>query len=316
MDKITKHIILGAGGAIGVPLANELLTNNEKIKLVSRKLHSIPNVESVIADLTNQNQVKDVIEENSMVYLLAGLQYNIKVWQESWPVIMKNTIEACKAKNAKLIFFDNVYMYGKVNGKMTEDTPVNPCSRKGEVRAKIAELLLSEIKQKNISALIARAADFYGPYSSNSSVPYLMVFSNLVKGKKAQWLANVNVKHSYSYTLDCSKGLYLLSKDNRSFNQIWHLPTASPAITGKEFIELTAKYLNVKPTYTVLTKWMVKAAGLFNKTIKEVSEMLYQNEYEYEFDSSKFEKHFHFTPTPYEKGIESTLKFFKESVQN
>jgi nucleoside-diphosphate-sugar epimerase len=228
---------------------------------------------------------------------------------------MKNTIDACKAKNAKLIFFDNVYMYGKIDGKMTESTPVNPCSKKGEVRAKIAGHLLSEIKQKNISALIARAADFYGPYASNSSVPYLMVFSNLAKGKKAQWLVNVNAKHSYSYTLDCSKSLYLLSKDRNAFNQIWHLPTASPAITGKEFIELTAKYLNVKPTYTVLAKWMVKATGLFNKTIKEISEMLYQNEYDYEFDSSKFEKHFHFTPTPYEQGIESTLKFYKELVQ-
>ena len=31
---------------------------------------------------------------------------------------------------AKLIFFDNVYMYGKVNGIMTEETAFNPCSKK------------------------------------------------------------------------------------------------------------------------------------------------------------------------------------------
>jgi nucleoside-diphosphate-sugar epimerase len=311
METSNKHIILGAGGAIGIPLAKELVANNEKVKLVSRKLHNVNNAESAIADLTNSEHVKDVIEENSIVYLLAGLQYNIGIWQEYWPIVMENTVEACKTKNAKLIFFDNVYMYGRVNGVMNENTPVNPCSKKGEVRAKIADYLLSEIRHNNISALIARSADFYGPYANNSSVPYIMVFSNLAKGKKAQWLANVNVKHSYTYTLDCSKSLYLLSKNADAFNQIWHLPTASPALTGKHFIELSAKYFGVKSSYMVLSKWMVKAAGLFNGTIKEINEMLYQNEYDYEFDSSKFERYFNFKPTSYEAGIEKTIQLIK-----
>jgi len=296
-------------------LANVLIANNEKVKLVSRKLHNIHGAESVIADLSNYEQVKDAVEDNSIVYLLAGLQYNIKVWQEFWPLIMKNTIEACKEKNAKLIFFDNVYMYGRVIGKMHENTPVNPCSKKGEVRAKIAELLLEEIKQNNITALIARAADFYGPYASSSSIPYVMVFVNLLKGKKAQWLANVNVKHSYTYTMDCGKALYLLSKDSSAFNQVWHMPTAAPAITGRQFIEIASNYLKVSNKYTVLSKYMVKIAGLFNGTIKEVYEMLYQNEFDYEFDSSKFEKYSNFMPTPYTQGIENTLDFYKSASQ-
>jgi hypothetical protein len=45
---------------------------------------------------------------------------------------MDNAIEACKRARAKLIFFENVYMYGKVSGPMTEETPFNPCSKKGE----------------------------------------------------------------------------------------------------------------------------------------------------------------------------------------
>jgi nucleoside-diphosphate-sugar epimerase len=167
MGKTGKHIILGAGGAIGKPLVKELLNNNEKVKLVSRKLHNFPDVETAAADLNIIEQVKDVVEKDSTVYLLVGLPYNIDIWQKQWPVIMANTIEACESKNAKLIFFDNVYMYGRVQGKMDENTPVNPCSKKGEVRAKIADYLMSEIKQKNISALIARSADFYGPYSTN-----------------------------------------------------------------------------------------------------------------------------------------------------
>jgi nucleoside-diphosphate-sugar epimerase len=141
-----------------------------------------------------------------------------------------------------------------------------------------------------------------------------MVFSNFIKGKKAQWPANVNVKHSYTFTLDCSKSLYLLSKNENAFNQVWHLPTAGPALTGKQFIELAAKHSGVKPEYMLISKWMMKAAALFNKTVKEVSEMLYQNIYDYEFDSSKFENYFNYKPTTYEAGIESTIQFIKTSV--
>ena len=313
METIKKHIILGAGGAIGLPLAKELVKNNQKVKLVSRKQHNEPNTESAVADLNIIQQVKDTIEENSIVYLLAGLQYNLKIWQGQWPIIMRNTIEACKSKNAKLIFFDNVYMYGKVNGKMDEKTPINPCSKKGEVRAKIAEYLLSEIKQKNITALIARSADFYGPYASHSSIPGLMVFANQIKGKKAQWIINADVKHSYTYTMDCSKSLYLLSKEESAFNQVWHLPTASPALTGKQFIELSAKIFQVQPAFSVYSKLMLKLGGFFDKTVKELYEMIYQTEFDYEFDSSKFEKHFKFKPTSYEAGINETLKFLRES---
>lgn len=32
----------------------------------------------------------------------------------------------------------NVYMYGNVAGPMTENTPYAPCSKKGEIRTKIA----------------------------------------------------------------------------------------------------------------------------------------------------------------------------------
>jgi len=80
---------------------------------------------------------------------------------------MRNTIEAAKRARARLIFFGNVYMYGKVDGPMTEETPFRPSSRKGEIRAQIARVLLDEIKAGNLTALIARTADFYGPRVRN-----------------------------------------------------------------------------------------------------------------------------------------------------
>jgi len=312
MNGTTKHIILGAGGAVSRVLIDELLSKGEKIKMVSRSGFGMKGTESARANLIDFEETNNAIEESSTVYLTAGLAYNLRVWKESWPKIMQNAITACKAKNARLIFFDNVYLYGKVDGIMTEDSPINPCSKKGEVRADIAGYLMSEMKDGNIKAIIARAADFYGPYSDRTSLPFIFVFDRMANGRKAQWLINDKVKHSYTYTGDCGKTLYLLATTESAYDQVWHLPTASPPLTGEEFIAIAARILGVSPSRSLLSAWKIKLAGIFDKQSREVHEMLYQNKYDYVFGSSKFEKFFDFTPTPYEKGLEETINHFRQ----
>jgi nucleoside-diphosphate-sugar epimerase len=307
-----KHTILGAGGSIGNALAYELLKANENVRLVSRSNYSIPGTESVKADISSYEETLNSVQDSDVVYLCAGLAYDVKIWADLWPKIMKNSIDACKKVNAKLIFFDNVYMYGKVDGKMTETTPYNPCSRKGEIRVKIATLLEDEMKQRKINAIIARSADLYGPYATKNSVPYILAIDKLMKGKRAQWLVDMNKSHSYSYTVDCAKALNLLSNRGECYNQTWHMPTYNPGIDGKTFIELAAKEIGVAPKYTVLKKWMVKMVGLFNKTVNESYEMLYQSEFEYYFDSTKFNDFFNFKPTTYHEGIHETIEFLKQ----
>src|SRR5215212_1540186 len=152
--------ILGAGGAISNSLAKELLQYTDKIRLASRHPKQInANDELVTTDLTDATATANAVKGADVVYLLAGLQYKLKVWQQQWPVIMQNAIEACKQHNAKLVFFDNIYMYD-VNslGNMTEEAPINPPSKKGAVRAAIVQKLMNEVNAGNINALVARSA--------------------------------------------------------------------------------------------------------------------------------------------------------------
>jgi nucleoside-diphosphate-sugar epimerase len=242
--------------------------------------------------------------------LTAGIQYDIKIWRRDWPVIIKNVIEACKKNNSKFVFFDNVYAYGKADGWMTEESPIKPDSEKGKVRAELNKMIMNEIEQGNLKAIIARAADFYGPNTSPSFVN-IMVFENFEKGKKAQWFIDVNKKHSFTYTPDAGKGTAILGNTESAYNQVWHLPTNKDVLTGREFIELAAKAMNVKPEYMVVKKWMAQMLGLFKKVIKENNEMLYQNNSDYLFDSTKFEKAFNFKPISYEEGIINTAKSMK-----
>jgi len=194
---------------------------------------------------------------------------------------------------------------------MTEETPFRPCSKKGEIRAEIATTLLNEIKAGNLTAMIARAADFYGP-RVQTGIPNIMVFDKFAKGAKANWLVNDSVKHSFTFTSDAAKSLVLLADTETAWNQTWHVPTAPDPPTGKELIELVAKEFGTQPKYRVLTRPMVWAAGWFDTTIRESYEMLYQYEFDYVFDSTKFMTAFRFQPISYPEGVHRTAQGYRQ----
>jgi nucleoside-diphosphate-sugar epimerase len=301
------HIILGAGGPVSNALTKELLQKGEKVRLVSRRpVTEFPGAGWMQADLKNGAAVRQVVDGASVIYLCAGLQYDKKVWAAEWPPVMQNFIDAGKATGARLIFFDNVYMYGPVDGAMTEDTPYRPASVKGEVRARIAEQLMSEARAGNVKASIARATDFYGSHSFNSFADSLVLVKYAGK-KKASWLGDPSRKHSFTYVPDAGKALYTLGQHPGSDNQVWHVPSA-PAITGKEFLEQAARAFGVPPKYGTINKFMLLMAGLFSKPIRESMELFYQYDRDYIFDSSKFETTFSTKPTSYEQGMQEFAK--------
>jgi len=305
------HTILGAGGPVSNALAQELLKYNHLVRLVSRrKIENLGKATWVSADLKNYQQVLQAVQGSSVIYMCAGLKYDKKVWAAEWPLIMQNLIDATKATGARLIFFDNVYMYGHVTGPMTEETPYNPSSVKGEIRARIAEKLMHEVQAGNLRATIARAPDFYGAESLNSFYDS-MVLAKYAQKAKAMWMGDPASKHSFIYIPDAGKAVYLLGQRPEADKQIWHLPTA-PALIGKEFIQLAASTFNTKPNYSKVNKLMLQTIGLFNKMIGETAELYYQYEYDYVFNSQKFEQEFRVQPTAYTTGINQFSAILKE----
>ena len=298
--------ILGTGGVIATETAKHLRSWEKHLRLVSREPKALAEGDELVsADLLDTQSVMEAVKGSEVVYLTVGIQYNTDAWQANWPKIMTNVINACKEYQAKLVYFDNVYMYGQVNGPMTETTPYRPCSKKGEVKGRVATQLLDEVKQNNLTALIARSADFYGPNTSNTFI-YPMVFQALKAGKKATWLGQANLAHSFTYTPDAGRAVAILGNTPSAVNRVWHLPTAQPALTGEQMISKIAQVLSVTPKYGTLSKMMLQLAGLFNSMAKESSEMMYQYTKPYIFDSSDFNQRF-FQPTTYDEGIKQTI---------
>lgn len=296
--------ILGSGGAIGEPLARALRNYTDTVRLVSRNPKKVQESDELFpADLTNAKQVDAAVKGSSVVYLTAGLEYKLKIWRRDWPLIMKNVIDACLHHKAKLVFFDNVYMYAPdAIPHMVEDSRVDPISEKGKVRAALINQIFDAVKHRQLEALVARSADFYGPGIKTSMLKALVV-DNFIKGKKAMWQADADKFHAFTYTIDAAKATAELGNTPDAYNQVWHLPTSSEKLKGEQFIIMIATMMQVKPRYTILSKTMCRILGIFMPLLHELVEMMYQNDRDYYFDSSKFERRFGWKATPYKVGI-------------
>lgn len=307
--------ILGSGGAIGTPLAKELKKYTNNIRLVSRNPKKINETDELFpVDVTDLTTIKKAIAGSEIVYVVIGFEYKLSVWQKMWPAFMKEVISACKMHNTKLVFFDNIYLYAKSSiPHITEDSLIEPPSKKGEVRKRLHEMIFAEVEKNSLKALIARSADFYGPDNKSSALT-IMVAENLLKGKRAQAFGDIHKIHTYTYTPDAALATALLGNTNDAYNQVWHVPTTKERLTSLQWNQLIADELSVHAKIQRVPAWMLHILGIFIPTMKEFPEMLYQYEQDYIFDSSKFENRFGIKATLPEEGIRTLIKSLKSSI--
>ena len=308
--------LLGSGGGIGIPLARELRNYTSQIRLVSRNPRKVNESDELFpADMMDLSQVEKAIAGSEVVYVTIGFEYKLRIWQKTWPSFLEEVIHSCIRNQAKLVFFDNIYMYGKTAVPfMTESSPIDPPSEKGKIRQKLREMIMQEVEKSRLTALIARAADFYGPDNKNSPLT-IMVADNLMKGKKAQVFGNTDKIHTYTYTPDAAKATAILGNTKDAYNQVWHVPTTKEKLTNLQWTELIANELNAEVKIQKVPTFMLHLLGIFVPIMREFPEMLYQYEQDYIFDSSKFEKRFgHFAISP-EDGIKRLVDSLKKRNQ-
>ncbi len=298
------HTILGAGGGAGTETTRELSNYTKDIRVVSRNPKKVNESDQLMkADLTDAAQLDKAVEGSEIVYVTIAFPYNIKVWRELWPKFMRNLIEVCSKHKSKIVFVDNVYMYDpKYLSDMTEETPINPISEKGKVRAEVARMLMDAVEKNKVEAIIARAPDFYGSGVVGSML-YQSVYLNLIKDKSPQWLGKLDVIHNFIYSKDIGKAVALLGNTNDAYNQVWHLPTTDRKLTNLQWIELMMNAMNKQKKIHTMPDWMISLVGIFMPILKELQDVGYQFKNDYFFNSSKFNKRFNFTPISPEEGI-------------
>lgn len=299
--------ILGASGQIGIELARALHRNyTTDIRIVSRNPAKVNPTDSTLsADLLNAQQTARAVEGSSVVYLTAGLPMDTERWEQQWPVIMRNVIDACKAHDAKLVFFDNTYMYPQTAEPQTEDILFEPHGRKGQVRADIAQELICAQAEKDIVALIARAPEFYGP-EKTQSITQSTLIEPLKRGKKARVFLRDDTQRTLIYTPDASRALALLGNTPDAFDQTWHLPCDDNRLTYRGMVETIETITQKSYRYSIVKPWQLKLASVFSKTLRDAQELMPRYQVDNVFISDKFKARFpEFSITSYQEGLKA-----------
>lgn len=303
------HVVFGTG-AIGMALIEELNREGKNVRAVNRSGGArVPDgVEVVGGDATSTEFTKVASADANVIYFCLNPPYTH--WPELFPPMQAAAVEGAASAGAKLVVMDNLYMYAPMHGQpLTEDLPYTATTRKGTVRAQMADDLMKAHEAGNVRVTAGRASDYFGPRGLLSAMGE-RVFYPALAGKKAQVMGDPDQLHTYSYLPDIAAGLAILGEHDEADGEVWHLPNA-PAVTTRQFVEQVYAAAGTEPGIQAMPRWMVNAVGLFNGNVRELKEMLYEFDEPFVVDDGKFEAAFGDHATPLPEAIGATVDWFR-----
>jgi nucleoside-diphosphate-sugar epimerase len=311
--KMDNRILVLGYGAVGKALVARMLSEDRKVEVAQRsRPKELPaGVPFSQVDVLNAEQVATALKNTAQVVVALGFEYNSKLWKIVWPLAMRNILSACEANGTRLLFIDNLYMYGEQNEPLHENMPLTTYGAKPSIRSEISRMWMEAHASGKVVAAALRASDFYGPSVLLSQFG-AESFGALANGKSAQLIAAPDVPHDFTYVPDIARAaISLLDADDEDYGQAWHVPNA-PTKTPRQIIDLAAAALGVKPKVSALPRWMLPIIGIFIPILKEFVEINYQLHKPYRVDTSKFCKRFWSDVTPFEVGVPETAKSFQK----
>ena len=301
------HVIFGAG-QVGTHLAEILLTSGKRVRVVRRSQSGVPvGAEALSGDAADPVFCRKACTGAAVVYHCMNPDYSARIWEQRLPLYMENLIAAAGEIGARLVVLDNLYMLGKTNGNpMNEKTPAYPCSRKGEIRARVAERLFDAHRQGRVQAVCGRAADFYGPGGRRTLFGDFF-WKPVLSGKSAIIPANLDMTHTYHYIPDVARSLAALGCSTKlDENPLWMLP-CHPAVTTRELVSRFEPYLAQAIRIKSMPHWLLKPLGLFMPMMRELGEMTYQWNEPFVVDDSRFRANFNLRPAPINAAAKTTI---------
>jgi nucleoside-diphosphate-sugar epimerase len=302
---MSLHVIVGAG-PVGSATARMLAAKGEPVRLITRSgsgpRHS--SIERVAADATDADVLSRYTEGAAALYSCAGPPYHR--WPTDWPPLGAALIRAAEASGAVLVTTGNLYAYGQVDGPMTEDTPLNPNSVKGQVRAKLWTDALAEHEAGQIRTAEVRSSDYLG---AGAVAPFsVLVLPKVLARRRGSIPADLDAPHSWTYVGDVARTLIAVAADENAWGRPWHVPTAEPL--SVRALTTRAAQLAGAPTARVakMPTFALRLAGLFNPTAREMLEMQYQWQRPFILDSKAATVAFGIDPTPTDEALREAIE--------
>lgn len=306
------HVVVGGSGATGRVIVRELAARGKRVRAVNRSGRApVPEgVEALAADATDPASMREACRGAAVVYHCAMPTFSR--WVELFPPMMEAVIEGASSADAKLVFADDTWMYGKVAGPMTEELPYRPVSGKGVLRAWLAEMLMHAHDRGRVRATIGRAGELYGP--AVESLLGRNLFGPALKGKKARFMGDPDMPLTPTFIEDFARGLVVLGEREEALGEVWLVPTAEPT-TGRRFVRAIFEECGEDARVGAVGSRLAKALGLFWPLAREGAEILYQFEMPFVVDSGKYARVFgEGEATPHREGIGRTVDWYRRSV--
>jgi nucleoside-diphosphate-sugar epimerase len=306
----STDVVFGATGGIGGALVAELLRQGRRVRAVSRRGEAPEGAEGVTADAADTAEAAAVATGAEVVYHCVNPGYT--QWPELLPPISRSILGAAESAGAKLVYADNLYAYGPVDGPLREEMPAAASGPKGRTRVEVAAELLAAHDAGRARVTIGRASDYYGPggVTSASGEP---VFGRALAGKRPQWTGRLDAPHTFHFLGDIARGLVTLAERPEADGEVWHLPAAEP-LTAQQFFDLVFEAAG-RPTPAkaqIVGPALLAVGGIFSPILRELRETAYQFRRPFVIDSAKFERSFgRLEPTPHREAVERTVAWFR-----
>ncbi len=305
------HVVAGAG-PVGRAVAVELAGRGLRVRVVSRRGGGpgLPGIEEVAGDVSDPADARRCCAGSSVVYGCAQPAYHR--WPEEFPALQRALLEGAAAAGAVFVAAENTYMYGPHDGPLTEDLPYAAATRKGAVRAAMAEEVLRAHAEGRVRTTAGRASDFYGPHALGSVVGERF-FPGIVAGKAVSVMGDPDAPHTYTYVDDFGRALVTLGADERAWGRAWHVPSA-PTISTRALAEAAYREAGTSGRVKPMPRWALRAAGLFVPGARESVEMLYEFERPFVVDHAAFASTFGDAATPHEAALATTVAWYREQA--
>jgi nucleoside-diphosphate-sugar epimerase len=312
---MSEQIVVFGYGPVGAATTERLIKQGHAVRVAQRtQPPALPTGAAFWnCDVMDVDAVRKAIEGVGQIVVAIGFPYEGRIWQKAWPRAMENILAACETNGARMVFVDNLYMYGPQRDPLCEDMLLTDYRVKPAVRAEVTRLWMAASKYGRARVAALRAPDFYGPGVAQSHLGEL-AFGALAKGKRAFLIAPPDTPHDFAYVPDIARAIVtLLDAPDDAFGQSWHVPCA-PIKTPREILELGATALGVKLRINALPLWLLPAIGLVSPLMREISEMRFQWDRPYRVDARKFAERFWPDATPFEVGAPATALSFKDAA--
>lgn len=305
-----ENVVFGTG-PLGLAVARRLVSSGQQVRLVNRSGNANvpPGAELARADATDPEAARRVCRGAAVVYHCATAEYGR--WAQFLPPLMNGIIGGAAAAQAKLVYGDNLYAYGRVDGPIREDHPYRPVGPNTRARAEVATTLLSAHAAGNLRATIGRASDFYGPHARQSTAG-ADIFGRALDGRAARLLRDPDTLHTYTFIDDFASGLVTLAQHEEALGQVWHVPSAA-TITTRQFVQMVFAKLERPTRLQVAPNLAINFLAVFAPLMAAVKETSYQRQHPWVVDHEKFSRAFGGRPTSHEQAIGETLAWFRTS---